>query len=232
VSELGTPHRHYRRCDSTNDRARHLAARGAPGGTVVTAAEQTAGRGRQGRRWQAPAGKALLYSAILRPHPASALLPLAVALAVAESAEALAPVEARVKWPNDVWLGDRKLAGVLIEARPAEDWAVVGVGMNVGIEPGELGAEVGERAASLGQGATPERARDALNAAMDEWLAAPSARVLDEFRRRDALVGRSVSWDGGFGIAAGIDDVGHLVVDTGGGATVSLGAGEVHLSVG
>jgi BirA family transcriptional regulator, biotin operon repressor / biotin---[acetyl-CoA-carboxylase] ligase len=232
VSELGKPHRHYRRCDSTNLRARELAAGGAPGGTVVTAAEQTAGRGRQGRRWQAPAGKALLYSAILRPHPESALLPLAVALAVAETAEALAPVEARVKWPNDVWLGDRKLAGVLIEARPAEGWAVVGVGLNLAVEPGELPPEVAERAASLGHNATPERATESLNAALAEWLRAPASRVLAEFRRRDALVGRSVSWDGGFGIAAGIDDIGHLLVDTGGGSTVTLGAGEVHLSVG
>ena len=88
---FGALHRHYRLTDSTNMRARELAAAGAPHGTVVTAAEQTAGRGRQGRTWTAPPGKALLYSAILRPlgeWPLS-LLPLAVAIAVCETAESL-----------------------------------------------------------------------------------------------------------------------------------------------
>ncbi len=77
-------------CDSTNTRARELAAAGAPHGTVVTADEQTEGRGRQGRSWSAPAGKALLYSAILRPLGERPLLPLAAGLAVCEAAEELA----------------------------------------------------------------------------------------------------------------------------------------------
>jgi biotin-(acetyl-CoA carboxylase) ligase len=120
---FGVLHRHYRVTDSTNTRARELAAAGAPAGTVVTAEEQTAGRGRQGRAWTAPGGKALLYSAILRPLGDRPLLPLAVALAVCEAAEELAPgVACRIKWPNDVWAGERKLAGVLIETRtPSRD---------------------------------------------------------------------------------------------------------------
>ena len=89
---FGAPHRHYRVTDSTNARARELAEAGAPHGTVVTAAEQTAGRGRQGRTWTAPPGKALLYSAILRPlDERHLLLPLAVPLAVCEAAEELQP---------------------------------------------------------------------------------------------------------------------------------------------
>ena len=100
--------------------------RTALGGTVVTAAEQSAGRGRQGRTWTAPAGKALLCSAIVRPLSSEhGLLPLAVPLAVCEAAEGLGAGECLVKWPNDVWLDGRKLAGILIEARPP-DWAVVG----------------------------------------------------------------------------------------------------------
>ena len=127
---FGAPHRHYRRIDSTNTRAKQLAEAGAPHGTVVTAAEQTEGRGRQGRVWTAPPGKALLYSAILRPHGERPLLPLAAAVAVCEAAEALAPgVECGVKWPNDVHLDNLKLAGVLIEARPQSGWAVIGVGL-------------------------------------------------------------------------------------------------------
>src|SRR5262245_16948705 len=119
---LGTPHRHYARTDSTNTRARELAAAGAPHGTIVTAGEQTAGRGRQGRTWSAPAGKALLYSAIVRPlEERHMLLPLAAPLAVAEAAEQLAPgIECGLKWPNDVLVDHRKLAGVLIEARPQD----------------------------------------------------------------------------------------------------------------
>src|SRR4051812_15638707 len=89
-SQFGAPWRHYAQTDSTNTRARELAAAGAPGGTLVTATEQTAGRGRQGRTWTAPPGKALLYSALLRPlEDRHMMLPLAVPLAVCEAAEAL-----------------------------------------------------------------------------------------------------------------------------------------------
>jgi BirA family biotin operon repressor/biotin-[acetyl-CoA-carboxylase] ligase len=126
--KFGAPHRHYKVTDSTNARARELVEAGAPGGTVVTADEQTAGRGRQGRTWTAPAGKALLYSAILRPlDERHLLLPLAVPLAVCEAAEELRPgIKCTIKWPNDVWLEERKLAGVLIEAKtPNQDSACV-----------------------------------------------------------------------------------------------------------
>ncbi|HXS48309.1 MAG TPA: biotin--[acetyl-CoA-carboxylase] ligase, partial [Solirubrobacterales bacterium] len=124
---FGAPHRHFRVTDSTNARTRDLVEAGAPGGTVVTAAEQTAGRGRQGRTWTAPAGKALLYSAILRPlDQRHLLLPLSVPLAVCEAAEQLEPgIECQIKWPNDVWIAGRKLAGVLIEAKPQDGWAVI-----------------------------------------------------------------------------------------------------------
>src|SRR5436853_2788804 len=89
---FGNPHRHYRSTDSTNTRARELAAAGAPHGTVITASEQTAGRGRKGRTWTAPPNKALLYSAIVRPlEDHHTLLPLAVPLAVCEAAEQLNP---------------------------------------------------------------------------------------------------------------------------------------------
>src|SRR5262249_60422497 len=125
-------------------RARELAEAGAPGGTVVTAAEQTAGRGRQGRSWTAPAGAALLYSAILRPlERRHAQLPLAAAVAVCDAAEALeSGLECRIKWPNDVWVGERKLAGILIEARPQEGWAVVGVGLNLAIAEADFPPEL------------------------------------------------------------------------------------------
>jgi BirA family transcriptional regulator, biotin operon repressor / biotin---[acetyl-CoA-carboxylase] ligase len=229
---FGAPHLHLRRTESTNDRARELAEGGAPSGTVVSADEQTAGRGRHGRRWSAPAGAALLYSAILRPlDERHALLPLAVPLAVCEALEALAPVECKVKWPNDVWISERKAAGVLIEARPPE-WAVIGVGVNLTIADEEFPPDLRWPATSVGHGASPETVRAALDAALGRWVAAQADAVLEEFARRDALRGREVSWSdaapGGSGTAAGVDERGYLLVETADGA-VALGAGEVSL---
>src|SRR6195952_3513379 len=148
---FGSPHRHFARVGSTNTVARELAAAGAPHGTVVTAAEQTAGRGRQGRTWTAPPGSALLYSAILRPlEPRHSVLPLAVPLAVCEVAEHLRPgIDCKAKWPNDIHLEGRKLAGILIEARPQDGWAVLGVGLNLTIRPEEFPPELRDRATSL-----------------------------------------------------------------------------------
>ena len=251
-TEFGRPHRHFRVTDSTNTRARELAESGAPGGTVVTAREQTAGRGRQGRVWTAPEGKALLYSAILRPlDERHLLLPLSVPLAVCAAAEALrAGAECQVKWPNDVWLGGRKLAGVLIEAKPQDGWAVIGIGLNLTIAPDEFPPDLRQPAVSLfgatrgtrgesrrslpavapsGLPPSPYTAAVALNRHLDRWVWAGHDKVLAEWRRRDGLRGREVSWEEGSGVADGIDDRGNLVVVVPGGSRVSLGAGEVQL---
>ena len=246
-ASFGSPHRHYGQTDSTNTRARELAAAGAPGGTVVTAAEQTAGRGRQGRTWTAPPGKALLYSALVRPlEPRHMLLPLAVPLAVAEAAEQLAPsIEAGVKWPNDVLVGRRKLAGILIEARPQDGWAVIGVGLNLTIAENEFPQELRATATSLAielggrhfnripvEMATTQAqaAAGVLSERLGRWLEAGEAEVLAAWRQRDALRGREVEWEGGSGVADGIDDRGYLVVVTASGERVTVGAGEVHLT--
>jgi BirA family biotin operon repressor/biotin-[acetyl-CoA-carboxylase] ligase len=238
---FGSPHRHFRVTDSTNDQARALVESGAPGGTVVTATEQIAGRGRQGRSWTAPAGGALLYSAILRPlDRRHLLLPLAVPVAVCAAAEQLRPgIECRIKWPNDVWVERRKLAGVLIEAKPQNGWAVIGVGLNLAIERQELPPELRDSATSLAtaEARSPQGeqvwsaadARRALDRALDRWVTAEPAEVLAAWRSRDALRGQEVSWDGGTGVADGIEDSGDLVVVAAGGDRVVLGAGEVHL---
>ena len=227
---FGLPRRHLRRCDSTNTLARELAAAGAPAGTVITADEQTAGRGRQGRSWSAPPGKALLYSAVLSPlDERHLLLPLAVPLAVAEAAESLGAGECAVKWPNDVWIAGRKVAGVLIEARPQDGWAVIGVGLNVSISPDEFPPELRDTATSIGGGATVEDAAGALSEALSRWTEADADRVLADFRGRDALRGREVAWQDGEGRADGVDDRGNLLVVTAAGERRSLGAGEVHL---
>lgn len=231
VVTFGAPHRHYRSTDSTNTRACELAASGAPHGTVVTAAEQTAGRGRQGRTWVAPAGRALLYSAVVRPlDERHMLLPLAVPLAVCEAAEELeAGIECGIKWPNDIQVGGRKLAGVLIEARPQDGWAVIGVGLNLAIETGEFPPELRQTATSLST-ASAGLATEALNRRLSEWIEADRESVLAAWRGRDALRGRKVAWEGGSGVADGVDDRGYLIVLTAAGERISVGAGEVHLS--
>jgi BirA family biotin operon repressor/biotin-[acetyl-CoA-carboxylase] ligase len=244
VSALGRPHRHFRRIDSTNERAKALAMSGAPGGLVVTADEQTAGRGRRGNPWFAPPGSCLLYSAILRPFAAeeSPLLPLAVPLAVCEAAESVAPVRCQLKWPNDVWIDERKVSGVLVEARPEEGWAVIGVGLNVAITDDGFPPELREVAISLmpteAEGGLPPwgapsvtRAMAALNEALGRWVSAADDEVLSAYRARDALCGRRISWDGGEGVAEEIDERGHLVVERADGERMPLGAGEVHLAI-
>jgi BirA family transcriptional regulator, biotin operon repressor / biotin---[acetyl-CoA-carboxylase] ligase len=224
---IGTPRVHHRVTDSTNERAKELADAGAPHGTLVTADEQRAGRGRQGRTWTAPPGSAVLMSLILRDlDERHALLPLAAAVAVCEACDEVGP---QVKWPNDVWIDGRKVAGILIEGRPQEGWAVLGIGLNVTTE--SFPAELDQIATSLrqaGHETTTAAALDELLAALDRWIGAPPEAVLDAWRRRDALKGQRVRWADGEGIADGIDDSGGLLVQTGNGP-VTLDAGEVHL---
>ncbi len=221
--DLGTPRLHLRVTDSTNTRARELAAAGAPHGTLVTAAEQSAGRGRQGRTWTAPAGRALLCSVVVRDPPP--LLPL---LAGVATADAVGP-QARLKWPNDVHLDGRKVAGILVEGRPQEGWAIVGVGINVAVRPEEFPLELGDSAGTLGLG--PEAIEPLLVrllSALGRWLAAPADEMLEAVRARDALLGQTITWAGGTARGAGIDAHGRLLVDTPDGRQ-ALNAGEVHL---
>jgi BirA family biotin operon repressor/biotin-[acetyl-CoA-carboxylase] ligase len=222
---IGSPHVHHRETDSTNARARALAAAGAPHGTLVTADAQTAGRGRQGRSWVAAPGEALLMSLVVRR--VDPLLPLAAAVAVCESL----PVDALIKWPNDIWLSERrKVAGILLEGRPQEGWAVLGIGLNVRTR--EFPEELLEMATSLalaGAETTVPEARTALLDALGRRLDAPPAEILAAWRARDALRGSPVRWADGSGTAAGITETGSLVVETGDGGRVELAAGEVHL---
>ncbi|MGO9320290.1 MAG: biotin--[acetyl-CoA-carboxylase] ligase [Solirubrobacteraceae bacterium] len=219
-TRIGHPRLHLRRTGSTNERARELAFAGAPHGTLVTACEQTAGRGRQGRRWSAPPGSALLASLLLRDVPA--LLPLIAAVAVCD----VAGERARIKWPNDIvvetagasaaagaGVGLGKLAGILVEGRPypeghrQEGWAVLGIGLNVAVRLEELPAELrpgpdgrartgtGLPAATLGLTAAdvePTLAR--LLDALEQRLREPAGETLQAWRARDALRGREIAW--------------------------------------
>ena len=227
MSALGLPRRHERVTESTNALAQSLAGAGAPHGTLVTAREQRAGRGRQGRRWHAPGGSALLTSLVLR-DPA-ALLALLAAVAVAETVERISGERAGIKWPNDVLLDDRKVAGILIEGRPHERWAVLGIGLNVAVAVDDLPAELRDSAGTLGRRPDEiELALEELLAGLARWLDSTDADVLASWLARDVLAGKPVRWSDGSGLAAGIDDRGRLLVDNSQGRT-ALAAGEVHL---
>jgi len=218
---IGRPHVHLQTVGSTNDHARALAEAGAPHGTIVTAREQTAGRGRQGRTWTSPPG-VLPLSLVLR-DVSSELLPLTIAVAVAD----VCGEDAGIKWPNDIWLGNgKKVAGILVEARPPANWCVAGIGINATAAP--------DGAAVLGEPVTTLLPR--LVAALDRSLHLTHDEVLDAWRARDALSGREIRFgspdSGGesVGVACGVDGRGRLLVDRGGGAIDALLAGEVHLT--
>ncbi|HWI22109.1 MAG TPA: biotin--[acetyl-CoA-carboxylase] ligase [Baekduia sp.] len=220
---LGHPRVHLRQTGSTNDVARELAIAGAPHGALVTASEQTAGRGRRGRSWTAPAGRALLASVVLRDMPQ--LLTLRAAVAVAR----VCGDDAQIKWPNDVLVGDRKVAGILCETQGGEDWAIAGIGINVAVDPADFPAEIADTAGTLGlEPAAIEPLLERLLAQFAITLRMDPADITTSWNERDALRGAKVSWDGGSGTAGGIDEHGRLLVDSGV-AQWALDSGEISL---
>jgi len=220
---LGEPREHHETIGSTNARARKLADKGATHGTLVTADEQTKGRGRQGRTWVTPPGVAIAASLVLREF--DDLLPLRAGLAVAD----VAGPDALVKWPNDVWLDGRKVAGILAESKDSK-WAVLGIGVNVAVDVAALPEEAAEVAGTLGKSpADVEPTLTALLTALEKRLGQDRVSVLAALRERDALLGRRVRWQDGEGLGAGIDESGALRVDVNG-REITLTAGEVTLS--
>jgi BirA family transcriptional regulator, biotin operon repressor / biotin---[acetyl-CoA-carboxylase] ligase len=148
---------------------------------------------------------------------------------VAGVAAAASGPRAQIKWPNDVLVDGRKVAGILVEARLQEGWAVVGIGVNVAVRVEDFPQELRDRAGTLGLEPTAiEPWLEALLGSLSGWLGAGSEAVLEAVRARDALLGKEVRWREGAGVGAGIDDSGRLVVRSGSGE-VALDAGEVHL---
>jgi BirA family transcriptional regulator, biotin operon repressor / biotin---[acetyl-CoA-carboxylase] ligase len=186
---------------STQDAARDL-----PIGSVVVADHQTAGRGRLDHRWEAPSGTALLASFVLRPNP---LLSLAAGVA---AAEACGP-DVRLKWPNDLLLGGRKVGGILVEATPAK--AVCGIGINLTSAPAG--------AATLNQ--PRQQLLERLRPAVERWCSAPPDHVLARWRSLSDTLGRRVRVelpDRSFeGVAQDIGEGGELIVD---GIAVNVGS--------
>jgi BirA family biotin operon repressor/biotin-[acetyl-CoA-carboxylase] ligase len=179
------------RCGSTNDLAWAEAAAGAPDGTVIFAEEQGQGRGRFGRVWTAGRGEALLMSAVLRPAIEADRIPLMTAIGALAAAEVAGPA-ARIKFPNDVLVGGRKLAGILVESRfvgSRPDVFVLGLGLNVTGHPPDVNAT------SLGPGHSRVSAARALLEALDDWyarLGGPLEPFREAWRERAYILGRRV----------------------------------------
>jgi BirA family transcriptional regulator, biotin operon repressor / biotin---[acetyl-CoA-carboxylase] ligase len=242
-SRLGVPMHLLATTESTNDEAKHAARQGAPSGATWVAEQQTAGRGRQGRVWVSPAGENLLFSVLVRVAcPPSRLPPIALVagLAVRDAVATAAP-EARpvIKWPNDVLVEGKKLAGVLVEAITAGSRVlavVIGVGINVHTR--DFPEELAGRATSVAL-VSPRPADRAtlladVLAGLDRDLHVVVGRGLGLLHARleavDALRGLRIRSDAGDeGTASGIDDEGRLLVRRADDALVRWSAGEVHL---
>lgn len=203
VGKFGQVFEFHRRLGSTNDEAARLARRGAPEGTLIVAEEQTSGRGRGGRRWLTPPDTALALSVVLRPAldpvTAAGLMTLG-ALAVTDALEAQG-LEPEIKWPNDVLLGGRKVAGVLVEASwsgPALEFAICGIGINVRPASVPRDQEVDYPAtcveAALGRRVDRERLLLAVLAGLDRWYPRLGTEaMLQAVQSRLALAGHQVA---------------------------------------
>jgi BirA family biotin operon repressor/biotin-[acetyl-CoA-carboxylase] ligase len=201
---------------STMDEAHKLAEKGAPAGTLVVAEEQTAGRGRNGASWLSRPGSSVVFTLVERPHNADALgvLSLRMGLGAAAALDAMAGESIRLKWPNDLYVGDRKIAGVLVETRWREgraEWAAIALGVNIGDPPAGL----------PNAGGLPGHAPriDVLEAVVRAARAAAkaagplTAAERKEWARRDWLAGKRVT-EPLRGVVRGILATGELVVET------------------
>jgi BirA family biotin operon repressor/biotin-[acetyl-CoA-carboxylase] ligase len=230
-SSFGRSYRYYDEIESTNVEAKSLANSGAPEGTVIVAETQTAGRGRLGRRWTSPAGKGLLFSALLRPALPMGdahMLTLVAACAAAEAIESMCDVAVSIKWPNDLYVADRKVGGILLEVAGEQDevdWVVVGIGVNVNTEYSELPVALRRTATSLkmATGATVDRSELlaklllSLEAHYQQALSHGFERAVTGFRGRDYLLHRTISIQTRDGVvtgeASGIDERGALLLE-------------------
>jgi BirA family biotin operon repressor/biotin-[acetyl-CoA-carboxylase] ligase len=224
--------------ESTNDELRTLAQAGAPDGLILLTEQQTAGRGRRGAAWFSPTGESLAFSILLRPSEPKSLWPrfsLATGLAVAEAIETCG-LQAGIKWPNDVWIGRRKAAGILVEA--GTDFVIIGIGLNVNST--RFPEEVAEIATSLRLESSRNFSRAEVLAALVRKFANRSRQIDHEFgellsavRQRCVLTGNRVSLTTSSGLRTGviegIADGGELLLRTDAGLERLLQADEVRL---
>jgi BirA family biotin operon repressor/biotin-[acetyl-CoA-carboxylase] ligase len=216
---------HFAEIGSTLDVAHEMAGCGAPAGTVVLADAQTAGRGRMGRSWRSEPGAGLWLTVIERPADASGLdvLSLRIGLALAPVLDAFAPSSVRLKWPNDLYLGEKKLAGILVEARwrdGSPEWSAIGVGINLRAPASEARAVGLEPHVS--RDALLERVVPAIHAAA--LLSGPLTEVeRAQFAERDLAAGKRCV-EPARGVVRGIDANGGLVIDAADAGVVASGS--------
>ena len=225
-------------CGSTNDEARRLAIKGAPGLSVVLTEKQTAGRGRRGQPWTCPPGEGLAFSLILRPQEPMALwsrFALATGLAMAEALDSFG-LFAGVKWPNDVWVAGKKICGVLVEADAG--FVVVGVGLNVNVVefPNGLAHPATSLALELGEKVSREEVLvsclQRLLLRLDQ-IGAGFGDLMEEWSTRCVLVGNDVRLDAGgvlkTGRVEGLSSQGELLLRTEEGLEKVLQASEIRM---
>lgn len=243
TSRLGRGENRYEKeVTSTNTVIKEMAIAGAPDGSVCVAESQSAGKGRLGRAWSAPAGKGLWVSLLLRqprllPEQAP-LVTLCAAMAMARAAQEASGVDVRIKWPNDLVSGGRKLCGILLELSADPDrieYIVVGTGLNV--LKGAYPPELAEKAAAIEDFTSPPLRREILArylTCLDELIARLEQgdweRILAEYRTLSCTLGSTVHVSGAVeltGVAEELDDKGALIVRTADGARHRVLSGDV-----
>ncbi len=212
---------------STLDVAHDLAEEGAPAGTLVLADAQTAGRGRFGKSWRSEGGAGIWLTIVERPTDGAALdvLPLRIGLDLAAALDPFTDAPVSIKWPNDLYVGPGKVAGILVEARwrdgrPA--WVAIGVGINLRVPPGESRAAA--RRSGSGRDIVLERAVPAIRAAAVRTGMLDPGEV-DALAARDLAIGRTCTQPV-TGRVRGIDSTGALLVDADG-STVAVRTGSL-----
>ena len=246
ASLFASPIHYHASMDSTNALARTLAAHGAPEGTLVITEEQTTGRGRRGRSWVSPARANLLFSLLLRPPLEGErvfVLTMVLALAGLKAIKRVAGVNAMIKWPNDLYVGTRKLAGVLTEFSVREkkvDWAVLGMGMNVGWHP-EVPQGSGAPATSLLEETGQPVSRNELlveilkgfEALYRDVVRGSIKALYDEWNHKCLVLGKAVVIESDTerieGRALRIDDCGALIIEDAKGDQRRIFTGDVSL---
>jgi len=237
--EVGRCVRYYESIPSTMDAAREAAAEGLPHGTLVFAEEQTAGRGRRGRSFYSPSGENLYFTFVLRlPLALHRRLPVILPLAVARAIRAES-VDAQIKWPNDIWISDRKVCGMLIDGELTYDGGLAfpGIGVNVNGDPTE-NPDLADIATSLARELGSDLSREKLLARicneLESLLAMPMPELVSEYRQLSCTLGRpvTVAPTGGAPFEAkamSISDDGELMVRGENGLVVAVNAADVSI---
>ncbi len=243
-SAFGKELYYFPELNSTNLKAKELAENGCAHGTVVIAASQTAGKGRLGRQFYSPREKGLYMSIVVRPekHPGNAMLITSMcAAATAKAVEAVAPVKVYIKWVNDLFIGGKKVCGILTEAGikledQSIDYVVIGIGVNCGKQT--FPAELSEIATSLENEVPVPVNKNRLAAEIIKNISAgladlESKKFLGDCRKRSNILGKPITVFRGEAqfpaIALDIDDSGALLIRTQDGQTLALNSGEVSI---